>query len=55
MALVVLNDPTPDDPGSGDEFYETVASGGNEFEIGDKKIRKDELDTTFRTSLVISW
>ncbi|HKQ98967.1 MAG TPA: DUF481 domain-containing protein [Candidatus Polarisedimenticolia bacterium] len=42
-------------PGSGDEFFETVESGGAEITVGEDSLRKKELDTTFRTSLMISF
>lgn len=40
-------------PGTGDEFYQTVDSGGTEIKIGEDVLRKLNLDTTFRTSLLI--
>jgi len=42
-------------PGNGDEFFETIESGGTEITIGEDFIRKKELDTTFRTSLLITF
>jgi putative salt-induced outer membrane protein YdiY len=42
-------------PGSGDEFFETVASGGSEITIGEGVLRKEPLDSTFRTSLQIDF
>jgi hypothetical protein len=42
-------------PGSGDEFFETVASGGNEITIGEGVLRREKLDSTFRTSLSITF
>jgi len=42
-------------PGSGDEFFETVDSGGFEITVGEDRARKTELDTVFRTSLVITF
>jgi hypothetical protein len=42
-------------PGSGDEFYETVDSGGTEIKVGEDVLRKQNLDTTFRTSLQINF
>ena len=39
----------------GEEFFQTVESGGAEIVIGEESIRKDELDTIFRTSLVIAF
>jgi putative salt-induced outer membrane protein YdiY len=40
-------------PGTGDEFYQTVDSGGIEIKVGEDVLRKLNLDTTFRTSLLI--
>ena len=46
----------PDEiPGSGDEFFETVTSGGAQSVIGKGRIRKDRLDSIFRTALVVSF
>ena len=42
-------------PGSGDELFETVADGGAAITLGASRIRKDRLDTIFRTALVISF
>jgi len=42
-------------PGSGDEFFESVSSGGEEITLGEDRIRKRELDTVFRTSLVVTF
>jgi putative salt-induced outer membrane protein YdiY len=42
-------------PGTGDEFFETVDSGGSEITIGEDRLRKEQLDTVFRTSLLISF
>ena len=42
-------------PGSGDELFETVEVGGAEIVLGENKVRKDKLDTVFRTALVISF
>ncbi len=42
-------------PGNGDEFYETVSSGGFEITINQDVLRKQKLDTTIRTSLQISF
>ena len=36
-------------PGTGDEFYETVDSGGTEITIG------ENLDATFRTALQVNF
>lgn len=54
VARVDLIDPDGT-PGSGDEFFVTVTDGGAEFEIGEDQIRKKELDTVFRSSLVINF
>jgi hypothetical protein len=54
VARVIIVDPDGV-PGSGDEFFETVAQGGAEITVGETAIRKEELDTTFRTSLVINF
>ena len=57
IGLVVLVDPDMT-PGTGDEYFETVTTlttGGGEFEFGKIDIRKDELDTILRTSLVINF
>ena len=40
-------------PGDGDEFFQTVETGGIEIEVGEDVLRKEPLDTTFRTSLQI--
>ena len=42
-------------PGSGDEFFETVADRGAAITLGASRIRRDRLDTIFRTALVISF
>jgi hypothetical protein len=42
-------------PGSGDEFFETVSSGGFEITFGEDSLRKERLDFIFRTSLLITW
>jgi len=42
-------------PGSGDEYFETVSSGGYEIALGEDRIRKEQLDTIFRTTLVIDF
>jgi hypothetical protein len=42
-------------PGTGDELYQTVASGGATLVLGSADARKDSLDTVFRTALVISF
>ena len=54
IAFVILIDPDGI-PGNGDEFFETVATGGIEFELGDEKARREKLDTIFRTSLTIKF
>jgi hypothetical protein len=54
LARAILVDPD-DTPGSGDEFFETVEDGGAELELGEASIRKDKLDTIFRTSLVVTF
>jgi len=53
FARVVIIDPSPRLPGSGDEFFETVTNGGAEIEIEEVQERKQQLDTIFRTALVI--
>jgi hypothetical protein len=40
-------------PGDGDEFFQTVESGGIEITVGEDVLRKEPLDTTLRTSLQI--
>ncbi len=42
-------------PGNGDEYFETVDSGGSELTVGEDTLRKKNLDTTFRTSLMITF
>ncbi|HEU5181901.1 MAG TPA: DUF481 domain-containing protein [Candidatus Polarisedimenticolia bacterium] len=42
-------------PGDGDEFFETVETGGSEITVGEDVLRKEPLDTTFRTSLQIKF
>jgi len=42
-------------PGSGDEFFETLSSGGSEITIGEGVLRREKLDSTFRTSLAITF
>ncbi len=55
VAEVVLLD-SDGIPGSGDERYETVESGGVEFELGSvQERRRDRLDTIFTTSLAIEF
>ena len=54
VAIVIVVDPD-EIPGSGDEFFETVDSGGAEIVIGEVGERKKPLDTVFRTSLSIKF
>ena len=54
IARLIIVDPNGT-PGDGDEFFETVDSGGFEITVGEDRARKTELDTIFRTSLVISF
>jgi hypothetical protein len=54
IALVDVIDPDGI-PGSGDEFFRTVASGGSTLVIGSADARRDKLDTIFRTALVIKF
>lgn len=42
-------------PGNGDEFFQTVDSGGFDVTIGEDQLRKETLDTTFRSSLMITF
>jgi len=42
-------------PGSGDEYFETVESGGSEVALGSVQERREKLDTVFTTSLGISF
>lgn len=42
-------------PGNGDEFFQTVESGGSEVTVGEGVLRKEHLDSTFRTSLQIDF
>jgi hypothetical protein len=42
-------------PGSGDERFRTLSSGGSKLVLGSADARKDELDTVFRTALVIKF
>ena len=42
-------------PGSGDEYFRTLESGGTKIVFGTQDARKDKLDTIFRTALVISF
>lgn len=54
IARVILVDPDGI-PGNGDEFFETVETGGIEITTGEDTLRKEPLDTTFRTSLQITF
>jgi hypothetical protein len=54
IARVVLEDPDGI-PGSGDEFFRTVSSGGSEIVLAEGQVRKQQLDTVFRTALVINF
>jgi hypothetical protein len=54
VARVELVDPDGT-PGSGDEFFQTVASGGAKIVVDSGDIRRDQLDTVFKTSLVINF
>lgn len=55
MAQVVPLDPDGI-PGTGDELFETVASGGGEIELDSvQERRKERLDTIFTTSLAIEF
>jgi hypothetical protein len=42
-------------PGTGDERYRTVPSGGIKIVLGSADARKDKLDTIFLTALVIAF
>jgi putative salt-induced outer membrane protein YdiY len=42
-------------PGDGDEFFQTVETGGVEIKVGEDVLRKEPLDATFRTSLQIKF
>jgi len=54
IAFVELIDPDAI-PGSGDEFFRTLSSGGSKLVLGSADARKDKLDTVFRTALVIKF
>jgi hypothetical protein len=54
VARVLVVDPDGV-PGSGDEYFQTVSSGGYEIVLGEDRIRKEQLDTVFRTTLVIDF
>lgn len=53
-ARVALIDPDGA-PGSGDELFETVTTGGTAIDLGTGQIRKAGLDAVFRTALVVSF
>lgn len=70
LQLLYENDPAQEDvaviaraavvdpdgvPGSGDELFETVADGGTTIALGTEQVRRDRLDTIFRTALVIGF
>ena len=54
IALVELINPDGI-PGSGDECFRTLSSGGSKLVLGSADARKDKLDTIFRTALVIKF
>ena len=54
VARVVLVDPDGV-AGSGDELFETVATGGAGIDFGTGRFRKRGLDVVFRTALVINF
>jgi hypothetical protein len=54
VAWVELVDPDGV-PGSGDEFFQTVSSGGAAIVVREDRTRLEELDMVFRTSLVINF
>ena len=54
VAMVRLVDPDGV-PGSGDEFYETVESGGIALDVGSVQERKEKLDSIFNASLVVTF
>ena len=70
LQLLYENDPAPEEvaviaraavldpdgrPGSGDELYETAPDGGTTVALGLDRIRRNRLDTIFRTSLVVGF
>ena len=55
VAQVELVDPTPLDPGNGDEFFRTLESGGSRLLIGTGETRKEQIDSIFKTSLVVKF
>ena len=42
-------------PGTGDERFRTLSSGGTKLVIGSSSARKEKLDTIIRTALVIKF
>jgi hypothetical protein len=54
VARVLVVDPDGV-PGNGDEYFQTVSSGGYEIVLGEDRIRKEQLDTVFRTTLVVNF
>jgi len=54
VARVELVDPDGV-PASGDEFFRTVESGGFALLVDTGDVRKDQIDTIFKTSLAISF
>jgi hypothetical protein len=42
-------------PGTGDERFRTVRSGGTKLVLGFADARKEKLDTIIRTALVIKF
>jgi hypothetical protein len=54
IAHVIVIDPDGV-PGSGDEFFETVPSGGAAITVGNGNLRREPLDTTFRTTLQVNF
>jgi len=42
-------------PGTGDERFRTLSSGGSKLVLGSGDARKDKLDTIFRTALVLKF
>ena len=54
IARVITVDPDGI-PGSGDEMFQTVSDGGAAITIATGRVRKDRLDTVFRTALVIDF
>ena len=54
LAAIAIIDPD-NVPGSGDELFETTPSGGTVTTLGTQSAQKNNLDTVFRTALVISF